>query len=617
LHFCYLADGIAEALVAAITKEVEQRHGNVTDWVYFAGMGDWYGGMCQCPRCKQVYEEETWTDPDGHKKPGYFATLLRMLNKTAGVLKQKYPGIVLGTQAYMSLEAPPAKTKPADNVIILIPRLRHVTVRSVLEADELIAPKEIDGPSQNVELEEAPRAETRVKASNRSFRRNLEQWALLAPGRVRIWEYAASFNNFLMPFPCLRSMAENLKFYHQLGVTVLLLQGSYSGPGSDMIVLKNYVLGRLLWDPQADTQALIREFCDGYYGPAAAEAYAYVNVLEDSVRTPVPINMSEWDDPRQLLTPALLDRLDVILQPGLARCATADPKYLRRVKELRASLEAARLWFPGPLVERNGVLVRSDLSGDTLSRAQDLVKYIRNGTPKEFGTGPRYQQLFVSWHGGPVHTLSEGPLTIKVAPMQTGRAGPILYQGAEVIHQTFDCPEGTAYRVIGQLQPQRAELESDFGLSNWTSVAPWLNRRVLQIQSPNALSIAGALRKVPAVKGNTLYTPKIGTDYPVNSDQELAVEYAGPDGVFKPVPLSLGGKQKLAIKGLQKLRVTLLASKRRVTDRYLTGAETANATVELLSKDRGNCVRITVVLPEVDVDPQEMHGYEDRELLFE
>jgi hypothetical protein len=618
LHFCYLADGIAEALVAAITREVEKRKGNVTDWVYFAGMGDDYGGMCQCERCKPVYEEETWTDPDGRKKPGYMATLLRMLNKTAGILQQKYPGIMLGTQAYMSLEAPPAKTRPADNVIILIPHLRHVIVRSILEADELVAPVGIDAPVQNADLADIRQAEPHVTASNRSFRRNFEQWTKLAPGRVRIWDYASSFNNFLLPFPCLLSMAENLKYYHQRGATGLLLQGSYTGLGSDMIVLKNYVLAHLLWDPQADTQALIREFCDGYYGPASAEAYAYVNALEDAVRKPVPLSMNEFADPRKLLlTPDLLDRLDAILQPGLARCATADPKYFRRIKELRAGLEVARLWFPGPLVERNGVLVRSDLGGDTLSRAQDLVKHIRNGTPREWGQGPRYQQLFLSWHGGPVHTLSKGPLTAKVAPMQTGRAGPILFQGTEVVRQTYDAPEGSAYRVIGEVQPQRVELESDFGLSNWMTVAPWLNRRVLQIENPNTLSIGGVLRKAAKAKSNAIYTPKIGTDYPVTSDKELAVEYAGPDGVFQPVTLVLEGKQKVEIKNLQKLRVTLLASQRRVTDQYLTGTETATATVELLPKDKGDCVRITVTLPNVDVDPQQMHAYEDRKLLFE
>jgi hypothetical protein len=48
-----------------------------------------------------------------------------MINKAAEILEAKYPGIQVGTLAYMSLEAPPAKTVPRDNVIVYVPRLRH------------------------------------------------------------------------------------------------------------------------------------------------------------------------------------------------------------------------------------------------------------------------------------------------------------------------------------------------------------------------------------------------------------------------------------------------------------------------------------------------------------
>ena len=99
---------------------------------------------------------------------------MRMINSTAEILEKEFPGIQIGTFAYMSLEAPPAKTRPRHNVAIRLPRLRHDTVRSILEADK-----------------------------NQSFRRNLDRWAELAPGRLFIWEYGANFRNFLKPFPCL------------------------------------------------------------------------------------------------------------------------------------------------------------------------------------------------------------------------------------------------------------------------------------------------------------------------------------------------------------------------------------------------------------------------------
>ena len=54
--------------------EIVKRKVNIQDFIYFAGMGDWYGGMCECDECRKVYEEETWTDADGKKHPGYSAT---------------------------------------------------------------------------------------------------------------------------------------------------------------------------------------------------------------------------------------------------------------------------------------------------------------------------------------------------------------------------------------------------------------------------------------------------------------------------------------------------------------------------------------------------------------
>ena len=168
IHMNYTAVGMSEIVADELSKQVERRKNNTQDFFYFAGMGDWYGGMDFSSASKRIYDEEKWIDPDGREKPGYCATMLRMVNRAAELLEEKHPGVIVGTQAYMSLEAPPAMTRPRDNVIVEIPRLRHDTVRSIEESE-----------------------------TNESFRRNLDRWTELAPGRVYIWEYGTNFNNFL------------------------------------------------------------------------------------------------------------------------------------------------------------------------------------------------------------------------------------------------------------------------------------------------------------------------------------------------------------------------------------------------------------------------------------
>ncbi len=130
IYMNYTAAGMDAVLTGLLKKEIDKRKGNLDGVIYFAGMGDWYGGMDYSPESKRIYEEEKWVDPDGREKPGYSATVLRLINSTAEALEKEIPGVQIGTFAYMSLETPPAKTRPRDNVSIRLPRLRAQVLTS-------------------------------------------------------------------------------------------------------------------------------------------------------------------------------------------------------------------------------------------------------------------------------------------------------------------------------------------------------------------------------------------------------------------------------------------------------------------------------------------------------
>ena len=48
-------------------------------------------------------------------------------------------------------------------------------------------------------------------------------------------------------------------------------EGAYAGPGAEMAELRAWVLAQLLWNPQQDDRALIKEFLRGYYGKRAGD----------------------------------------------------------------------------------------------------------------------------------------------------------------------------------------------------------------------------------------------------------------------------------------------------------------------------------------------------------
>ena len=562
LHMCYTAPNIAEALAEALGKKVESKKGNVRDFVYFAGMGDWYGGACVCDVCQKVYVEE------GGPISG---TMIRMMNKVGEIMEAKYPGIRVGAFAYMSMEAPPKKTKPRHNVVLWVPHLRHCIIHGV------------DKCSKNVR-----------------YYNNVKRWCEIAPGNVYIWDYAVNYGeNFMYPFPVLTSMAQNIRLYAKLGIRGIRLQGNYVSEGGDLVVLKNWVWSKQMWNPQLKTDVLIREFCKGYYGPAAEQMYEYVMSLEKLAQES-PSHMNEFAklglmkavylgiNPYNRLKPSLgkhpdrsyskatyelvkpvlvaemkaadaatwqkkvdailklnieanagegrykflvkrisistklatqkkdpraylqylfkrkpqayygqptLDCLKPLLQEDMkmatpeawkARAATVDmaelrrasnefmgnrirsllkaavrnakvcevsatfrplfskaltltdgkAPYDRRVKEAFVGLEAIVLWRQGPVVEKNGQLVRADMNDEyTWPRAHSMIVHSRKASAREWSPYRNYQRKFLPWHGGPLVHLRQDDLRVKVTPTLAMRIRQIEFMGNKLLRE--------------------------------------------------------------------------------------------------------------------------------------------------------------------------------------
>lgn len=459
LHLCYSAPGLPQALADALALEVEKRKGNIKDFIYFAGPGDWYGGWCKCPVCTKIYEEETWTNADGKAMKAYSATLVRMMNETGKLLDQKYPGVQVGTFAYMSLDNPPGITKPGPNVHIQLPRLRYDSCTPV-----------------------------DVSAKNRAVYLAMQKWAEIAPNRFYIWEYGANFSNFLEPFPNTHAMAQNIKAYRKMGVTGLYIQGNYVSPGSDMVVMKNWVWSKLIWNPDLNVDAVIREFCEGYYGPAAPRMVDYINALDESVIKPQPIVVSEFSDANKtFLTPEVEAKLYNILDEALKLAQSKPNPYISRVKEARASLEAARLWRAGPLVEKDGRLVRSDFPYDPYDDARDLLQNLRGAAIKEWGSGRSYHFGFAAWYGGPLLILNQDKLQAALAPVQGGLTR-VTFDGVNVIQSLCNEPTG----VDGQFAEQGGNYGSiklETGIGLWSPDTKAINLSYFQLIPGNSIRI--------------------------------------------------------------------------------------------------------------------------------
>ena len=217
---------------------------------------------CQCPECKKFIKEH------GNETD----LLLDCVNEVAAMVAEEFPGVFVETLAYVYTRQPPKTIRPLDNAAI-----RYCTIEAAA-----LAP--VDSPRNQVLAEE------------------LQAWQPIAK-HTMIWNYVTDFARYYLPHPNWTFLDEDLRFFRDNNAISVFEQGSFNhcGRAADLTDLRTYVVSRLLWNPDLDGQALIHEFVDHHYGPAAPYVYAYLDgVTAASARHPdcldncYPYNTDKW-----------------------------------------------------------------------------------------------------------------------------------------------------------------------------------------------------------------------------------------------------------------------------------------------------------------------------------
>jgi hypothetical protein len=87
----------------------------------------------------------------------------------------------------------------------------------------------------------------------------------------------------VLPHPNWFTLGANVRLFQKYSVRGVFEQGAYQGYGGEMGELRAWLLAQLLWNPQQDDRALIREFLTGYYGKAAAKPIGrYLNLMHSA-----------------------------------------------------------------------------------------------------------------------------------------------------------------------------------------------------------------------------------------------------------------------------------------------------------------------------------------------
>jgi hypothetical protein len=182
-------------------------------------------------------------------------------------------------------------------------------VRNVIAAKPLVgylAPIDID-PIHGMD---DPRSGPR-----REYKAMVEKWAKVMQGRLVIYDYDQSMLVWRdLPNPSHLAFRQDVKHYLKAGI----LGVDTESRGATATILTNlYLRGQLMWDPTANSDALLADFYQRFYGSAAKPMADYWNAVfkawEDTL-----VTEHEYFVATAIYTPELLAKLGKSLQEAEA-----------------------------------------------------------------------------------------------------------------------------------------------------------------------------------------------------------------------------------------------------------------------------------------------------------
>jgi len=226
---------------------------------------------CTCENCMRL----------ANQYGGQSGLYVWFVNQVAQGIEKDYPDHLVDTLAYMFTEQPPANIKPRANVRIRLCPIKCCQVH----------PYETDSYENNA-----------------AFVKRLKGWSAITD-TLYIWHYNTNFAHYLAPFPDFGQFPSSIRLYKNNGVKGVFFEGAYAGIGGGSDAeLRSYVMARLLWSPNQDENALINDYLNGVFGPAAPQMRAYFDLMQSTIKPPQN-HLRCYNEPKQnVFTPAFMNQ---------------------------------------------------------------------------------------------------------------------------------------------------------------------------------------------------------------------------------------------------------------------------------------------------------------------
>jgi len=199
---------------------------------------------CRCDSCQEINQREG--TPMGAQ--------LAFVNAVAELVERAHPDVKVGTLAYWYTRKAPKTIRPRHNVQIQLCSIECCTLHP------------IDDPN-------CPR--------NKEFCNDMNEWGKICDD-IWVWNYNTNFMAYDLPFPNLRSIGANVRYFLSNKAKGVFMQANGNGTSGELSDLRNYLIARMLWNPYLDDQATVVEFVRLHYGGAAQPILDYIKMLHDN-----------------------------------------------------------------------------------------------------------------------------------------------------------------------------------------------------------------------------------------------------------------------------------------------------------------------------------------------
>jgi hypothetical protein len=279
------------------------------------------GGFCECDLCRAL-------DEPGRDWFAKYSRRLALFNdQVAKLVREKHPRVLIKTGAYAMYARPPLDPdyRPDPNQLVQLCHL-YFCHNHPVGSDACRA-----GPTYKPSPEFQP---------NQEFRQILDQWGKLSP-HLFVYEYytISGMSRAGLPWPVVHTLRRDIPFYRQRGVEGFYTQ--FNEGQFYQLGLNYYLTAKLCWDADLNVEALLTDYFEKFYGPAAAPMRDYFMTMERS--------MQQWNGcvsyglqgvtgmkviGPKIFTPEVLARMGARLEKA-ERLSAGDETLARRVSLAR------------------------------------------------------------------------------------------------------------------------------------------------------------------------------------------------------------------------------------------------------------------------------------------